>query len=104
MTRELLVLDNVAVRSLLQDVRVTELVPCLQGPRKKLTSLQPGKPNCNLCARMKKRKAGMAIRKAKQCLKNLSGEQLRKLKEILGTRQIRLALKDGKGRRVEYTL
>ena len=102
--KNLLVIEDATVRSMLQDPRVMEQLPCLQQSQRQLNSIKKGKANCNRCKQEKSRIVSDAMTAAKNCIRGLRGEKLNKLKAVLNARQLRVHAKNARGQRIEVTL
>ena len=102
--KNLLVIEDNSVRAMMQDPRITELLPCLIHPRKRLLSIKKGKENCNRCKSEKAAIVSEAMTTAKNCIRGLRGPQLNQLKKLLNARQLRVIAKNGKGQTAQFTL
>lgn len=104
MSSNLVVIEDATIRSMMQDPKVMDALPCLKGPKTQLDSIKKGGTNCQRCQAERKQIAGDALRTARACIKSARGERLDTIKKALGTRQIRVVAKNAKGRKVKYTL
>lgn len=100
----LLVVEDSAIKAMMVDPRIIGFLPCLTTAQRQLDSIKKGKKNCQRCAAEKSQIIGDAMNQAKTCLRSLRGSRLTKLKKLLGTRQLRIIARNGRGQRVKYTL
>lgn len=104
MSTNLLIIEDSTINAMFADPRVMDLLPCLAGPKKQISSIKPGGSNCPRCQAEKKQIASDAMRVAKDCIRGLRGQRLNDLKKLLNTRQLRIITKGVSGKRVVYTL
>lgn len=104
MSQNLVTIEDSTIRSMMQDPRVMELLPCLKGPKQAIESTKKGGTNCQRCQAERKQIVGDAIRTAKNCIRSARGQRLTDIKKVLGTRQIRVVAKNARGKKVKYTL
>jgi len=104
MSANLVVIEDSTVLALMQDPRMMDLLPCLDGPKKRLATIQKGGRNCKRCEAEKRQITSDAMRTAKDCIKHARGQRLKGIKKVLGTRQIRVVAKNTRGKKVKYTL
>ena len=104
MSQNLVTIEDSTIRALLQDPRAVDMLPCLSGPKKTLSSIQKGGSNCQRCKAEKAQLRSDAMRTARNCIKNARGQRLTEIKKALGARQIRVVARNAKGQKVKYTL
>ena len=102
--QNLLTVEDSTIRSMMQDPRVMELLPCLKGPKQSIESTKKGGTNCQRCQAERKQIVSDALRTARNCIKSARGQRLNDIKKALGTRQLRVVAKNAKGVKVKYTL
>ncbi len=100
----LLIVEDSSIKAMMVDPRIMAFLPCLATAQRQLGSIKKGKKNCQRCKAEKSQIVGDAMNQAKTCLRSLRGGRLTKLKKLLGTRQIRIIARNGRGQRVKYTL
>ena|GEM_PF-6751391 len=102
--QNLLVIEDSTIKAMMIDPRVMDLLPCMVQAKKQLTSMKKGKRNCTRCESEKRQLTSDAMRTAKACIRSARGQRLTKLKQIMGTKQIRVVARNAKGKPVKYTL
>lgn len=102
--KNLLIIEDSSIKAMMVDPRIVGFLPCLTTAQRQLESIKKGKKNCQRCKAEKSQIVSDAMNQAKTCLRSLHGNRLNKLKKLLGTRQIRLIARNGRGQRVKYTL
>lgn len=100
----LYVIEEPQLRMLLQDPRITAILPCLVAPKAKLDTLVKGNPACPKCDRKIKSERATAIRAAMQCIQGARGGTLANLKAALNAKQLRLTLAGSGGKLIRITL
>lgn len=101
--RNLAVLDDATLRTIINDPQAQKLLPCLREQESTITSTRKGK-NCHKCKKQKNAIINQAYLSARQCIARTRGDSLNKLKTLLNTKQIRLMALNGKGQTVKFTL
>ena len=99
----LLTIEDSTIKSMLVDPRIMALLPCLSSAKGKLDGVAKGGKQCSRCRSEKKQIANDAMRVAKDCIKSTKGSKLAALKDILGTKQLRMVAKNAAGKPVQYT-
>ena len=102
--KNLLVIEDSTIRSMMNDPRMVELMPQLATAKKQLESIKKGKPNCRRCKAEKKQIVADAMNMAKGAVRSLRGAKLSQAKRLLNTRQLRVVARNGRGKSVKYTL
>lgn len=100
----LYVIEEPQLRMLLQDPRITAILPCLGAPKAKLDTLVKGNPACPKCDRKIKSERATAIRAAMQCIQSARGGTLANLKVALNAKQLRLTIAGNGGKLIRITL
>lgn len=100
----LLTVEDNMLRSLMNDPQIQAILPCLKPAKAMLDSTAKGKPNCNRCNRDKTNITSQALGQARVCVANARGATLRQLKDALGTQQLRILARNGRGQTVKWTL
>lgn len=100
----LYVIEEPQLRMLLQDPRITAILPCLSAPKTKLDSLVRGNPACPKCDRKIRSERANAIRAAMQCIQGARGGTLANLKVALNANQLRLTIAGTGGKLIRITL
>lgn len=97
---DMLVLEDRTIRSLLSDIRITALLPCLESVNRGLESMAKG---CGKCGQQTRRDASRFLQAARQCIGDSPSATKGRLKQLLNTRQLRLQFRNGTGQIVTYT-
>jgi len=99
----LLIIDDSTVRSLLQDPRALDLLPCLKQVKTELGSIAGGNAGCGGCMKTRQQRSQAAIASAKSCIGRTRVAALASLKSLLGAKQLRLIVTSN-GQRTQYTI
>ncbi len=103
MSTNLLIIEDQTIKAMLGDPRIVALLPCLNDAQQKINELNPGGRHCNTCKKDKQNLVVSAFDAAKSCILNTRGQKLTELKNLLGTRQLRIYTNSG-SKRNKYTL
>lgn len=103
MTSRLVTLEDSVIKTMMQDPRITELLPCLRSAQQELASIQKGGRNCTRCNKQKATIAKSAMAKAAGCIRGAKGAKLQQLKKILNAKQLRIIARNGRGVPTTYT-
>jgi hypothetical protein len=100
MAHDLLVLNDNILRNMVDDVRITAIVPCLSQSK---TKFREAKAQCGKCSAKQARAAGQFMSDAKTCIISLRGDTLKRFKGLIDANKIRVKVQKG-GKIVTYTL
>lgn len=98
--REMVVLEDSTIISLLNDPMYAESVPCFYNKRDLFKSSGGG---CSACAQKKQEKRRNAMAQIKSCLAGMSSEKKTQLKSLLDTKKIRVVYVNASGQVVQLT-
>lgn len=99
--RDLTIIEDSTISSMLRDNRYITAFPCLKTAAGRLKNMQPG---CGRCGRKSSgRTQSNIIQEAKNCVRELPPEGRAKLKALLGTKKYRVVYKDNAGRIMKVT-
>lgn len=99
--RDLIIIEDATVSSMLRDNRYISAFPCLKTAADRLKNMQPG---CGRCGRKSTgRTQTSIIQDAKNCLRELSAEGRNTLKTLIGAKKYRIVFKDNAGRIMKVT-
>lgn len=98
--REMVVLEDSTIISLLNDPTYAESIPCFYNKRDVLKSSGGG---CSACAQKKQEKRRNAMAQIKSCLAGMSSEKKTQLKSLLDTKKVRVIYVNSGGQVVQLT-
>lgn len=99
--RDLIVIEDSTISSMLRDNRYVLAFPCLKTAADRIKNLQPG---CGRCGRRTSNRTQTSIiQDAKNCIRELSAEGRNKLKSLIGAKKYRIVYKDNAGRIMKVT-
>jgi len=98
--RELVVLEDSTILSMLNDPIYTENIPCFFN---KKDLFKAGNTGCGACARKKQEKQRAAMAQIKSCLAGMSTEKKAQLKTFLDTKKVRVVYSSAGGQIVQLT-
>lgn len=98
--RDLVVLEDSTIISLLNDPTYAESIPCFYNKRDLFKSSGGG---CGACAHKRQEKRRRDMAQIKSCLAGLSGEKKTQLKSLLDTKKIRVVYVNAGGQVVQLT-
>lgn len=97
--RDLLVLEDSTIGSMLKSAQYRMVLPCLENAFKQSKSLTVG---CGTCRKQVRQDQRGILRQAKECIKNANAGQVNELKRLLKTKRYRL-VETTNGRTVKTT-
>ncbi len=98
--REMVVLEDSTIISLLNDRAYAESIPCFHNKRDVLTSKSSG---CSACAQKRQEKRRNAMAQIKSCLAGMSAEKKAQLKSLLDAKKVRVIYVNSGGQVVQLT-
>jgi len=98
--KDLVVIEDSTILSMLQDARYTDTIPCLFN---KAEIFRAGPGSCGACARKRKEKQRAEMAKIKTCLAALSAEKKAAFKQLVGAKKIRVTYVNATGSVVQLT-
>lgn len=98
--RELLVLEDSTIISLLNDPAYAESIPCFYNKRD-LFKTSGG--SCSACAQKRQEKRRSAMAQIKSCLAGMSNEKKMQLKAMLDAQKVRVVYVNAGGQVVQLT-
>jgi hypothetical protein len=98
--RDLVVLEDSTIITLLNDVRIAESIPCFYNKKDLFRANGSG---CSSCARKKQEKQRSAMAQVKSCLAGMSQEKKNELKQLLDAQKIRVVYANAAGQVVQLT-
>jgi hypothetical protein len=98
--RDLVVLEDNTIISLLSDPTYSESIPCFYN---KLELFRTNNSGCGACAHKRQEKRRSAMAQIKSCLAGLSSEKKTQLKSLLDTKKIRVVYVNAGGQVVQLT-
>jgi len=98
--REMVVLEDSTIISLLNDPTYAESIPCFYNKRDVLKSTGGG---CSACAQKKQEKRRNAMAQIKSCLAGMSSEKKTQLKSLLDAKKVRVIYVNSGGQVVQLT-
>lgn len=98
--RDLVVLEDSTIISLLNDPTYSESIPCFYNKRELFRTNSNG---CGACAHKRQEKRRSAMAQIKSCLAGLSSEKKTQLKSLLDTKKIRVVYVNAGGQVVQLT-
>jgi len=99
--RDMVVLEDSTIISLLNDPAYAESIPCFYNKRDVLKSNESG--GCSACARKRQEKRRSAMAQIKSCLAGMSSEKKMQLKALLDTNKVRVIYVNSGGQVVQLT-
>lgn len=97
---DLVVIEDSAILSMLNDVKFTSEIPCLQN---KIEIFKAGPTPCGSCAQKRKARQREAMAALKACLSNLSADKKAVLKKLLDAKKVRIVFARPDGEIVQLT-
>lgn len=91
---DLLVIEDSTIRAILADPRYLNAVPCLQGGKKALMTVNK---RCGRCDRRRKQLRADAMNQLKSCIAGLRGQAATNFKSLLGVQKVRIYQPGRKG-------
>jgi hypothetical protein len=98
--RDMVVLEDSTIISLLNDPAYAESIPCFYNKRDVLKSSGGG---CSACAQKKQEKRRNAMAQIKSCLAGMSSEKKTQLKSLLDAKTVRVIYVNSGGQVVQLT-
>lgn len=98
--RDMVVLEDSTIISLLNDPTYAESIPCFYNKRDVLKSSGGG---CSACAQKKQEKRRNAMAQIKSCLAGMSSEKKTQLKSLLDAKTVRVIYVNSGGQVVQLT-
>lgn len=98
--RDLVVLEDSTIISLLNDPTYAESIPCFYNKRELFRTNNNG---CGACAQKRQEKRRSAMAQIKSCLAGLSSEKKTQLKSLLDAKKIRVVYVNAGGQVVQLT-
>lgn len=100
MAKDLVIIEDSTILSMLNDVKYTSAIPCLYN---KLEIFRQGATGCGACARKRQERQRTEMAKIKSCLAALSNEKKAELKQLLGANKLRVTYVNASGQVVALT-
>lgn len=98
--RDLVVLEDNTILSLLSNPAYAESIPCFYNKRELFRTDSGG---CSACAHKRQEKRRSAMAQIKSCLAGMSGEKKMQLKALLDAKKIRVVYVNAGGQVVQLT-
>ena len=100
MARDLVVIDEAMLRSMLGNTKYCALIPCFDGVNK---DLRKAAANCNKCGRTVKDTQSGLVARGFNCIRELTPDKRGELKKILDTRKYRIYYRNSAGIVIKMT-
>jgi hypothetical protein len=97
--RDLVVIEDSTILSLLNDPAYAESIPCFYNKR----DLFRSNSSCSACAQKRQEKRRNAMAQIKSCLAGMSSEKKTQLKSLLAAKKIRVVYINSSGQVVQLT-
>jgi hypothetical protein len=98
--RDLVVLEDNTIISLLNDPSYAESIPCFYNKRELFRTTNNG---CGACAHKRQEKRRSAMAQIKSCLAGMSSEKKMQLKSLLDAKKVRVVYVNAGGQVVQLT-
>jgi hypothetical protein len=98
--RDLVVLEDSTILSLLADPAYAETIPCFIN---KKDLFKTGNVGCGACAKKRQDKQRAAMAQIKSCLAGMSDQKKKELKTLLNTAKVRVVYASNSGSVVQLT-
>jgi hypothetical protein len=98
--RDLVVIEDSTILSLLNDPTYYEVIPCFYNKRELFRSTSG---TCGSCAQKRQEKRRSTMAQIKSCLAGMSSEKKLQLKSLLDTKKIRVVYVNASGQVVQLT-
>ncbi|NDD52486.1 hypothetical protein EBZ39_01160 [bacterium] len=99
--RDMVVLEDSTIISLLNDPTYSESIPCFYNKREILKSNESG--GCSACAHKRQERRRNAMAQIKSCLAGMSSEKKTQLKSLLDAKKVRVIYVNAGGQVVQLT-
>ena len=97
---DLVVIEDSAIFAMLNDVKFTSEIPCLQN---KIEIFKAGPSPCGSCVQKRKARQRQEMAALKSCLGNLSPDKKAVLKKLLDAKKVRIVFVKPDGEIVQLT-
>lgn len=96
---DLTIIEDSTILTMLQDKQFSDAIPCLFNKYEIFRNTS----GCGSCARKRQEKQRSEMAKIKSCLAALSADKKTKLKQLLGTKKVRVVFANPTGQIVQLT-
>lgn len=100
MARDLVVIDEATLRSMLSNSKYCALIPCFNDVN---AALRKSAANCNRCGRVVKDEQAGIVARGFACIRELVPEKRTELKKLLDTKKYRIWYRNNSGIVVKMT-
>lgn len=98
--RDLVVLEDSTIASMIQDPAYSEVVPCFHNKKDIFRATSSG---CGMCAQKRQEKRRSALAQIKSCLAGMSQDKKNQLKKLLDASKVRVVYVNTSGKVVQLT-
>lgn len=98
--RDLVVIEDSTIFSMLNDVAFNTTIPCLYGKKDIFTTSGGG---CSSCSKKRQARKRQELANIKACLAGLSTEKRQELKTLFNAKQLRVVYTNAAGQTVQLT-